>query len=56
MINARWWKRPTSQGVRIDELAARAGRSAMALYKSLHRIRIALMNCTQQVLAQEELT
>jgi RNA polymerase sigma-70 factor (ECF subfamily) len=42
-------------GVRIDELAARAGRSAMALYKSLHRIRIALMNCTQQVLAQEEL-
>lgn len=43
-------------GVRIDELAARAGRSAMALYKSLHRIRIALMNCTQQVLAQEELT
>jgi RNA polymerase sigma-70 factor (ECF subfamily) len=32
-------------GVRMDELAARAGRSAMALYKSLHRIRIALMNC-----------
>jgi RNA polymerase sigma-70 factor (ECF subfamily) len=43
-------------GVRIDELAAQAGRSAMALYKSLHRIRIALMNCTQQVLAQEERT
>lgn len=43
-------------GVRIDELAARVGRTAMALYKSLHRIRIALMNCTQRVLAQEEPT
>jgi RNA polymerase sigma-70 factor (ECF subfamily) len=43
-------------GVRIDELAVRMGRSAMALYKSLHRIRITLMNCTQLVLAQEERT
>ena len=40
-------------GVRMDELASRSGRSAMSLYKSLHRIRIALMDCTQQVLARE---
>ena len=40
-------------GVRIDELAGRLGRTAMSLYKSLHRIRIALMDCTKRVLAQE---
>ena len=40
-------------GVRMDELASRSGRSAMSLYKSLHRIRIAVMNCTRQVLARE---
>ncbi len=40
-------------GARIDELAARSGRSAMALYKTLHRIRLALMECTRRVLAQE---
>jgi len=27
--------------------------TAMALYKKLHRIRIALTECTQRVLAQE---
>jgi RNA polymerase sigma-70 factor, ECF subfamily len=40
-------------GVRIDELARASGRSAMALYKSLHRIRIALIECTRLVLAKE---
>lgn len=43
-------------GVRMDELAARSGRSPMSLYKSLHRIRIALLDCTRQVLAREEMT
>ena len=42
-------------GVRMDELAARLGRSAMALYKSLHRIRLVLMDCTRRLLAKEEL-
>ncbi len=41
-------------GVRIDALAASAGRSAMSLYKALHRIRLALMDCTQRVLARRE--
>lgn len=41
-------------GNRIDALALRQGRSAMALYKTLHRIRIALMECTQRILAREE--
>ena len=40
-------------GVRMDDLATRSGRSAMSLYKSLHRIRMALMECTQKVLARE---
>ena len=40
-------------GVRIDELARASGRSAMALYKSLHRIRIALVECTRMVLDRE---
>jgi RNA polymerase sigma-70 factor, ECF subfamily len=42
-------------GVRIDELAAGSGRTAMSLYKSLHRIRVILMDCTRQVLARERL-
>lgn len=42
-------------GVRMDELASQSGRSAMSLYKSLHRIRILLMDCTRQVLAREGL-
>lgn len=42
-------------GARIDELAAVAGRSPMSFYKALHRIRLALMDCTQRVLAREEL-
>jgi RNA polymerase sigma-70 factor, ECF subfamily len=38
-------------GVRMDELAARLGRTAMAVYKSLHRIRIALIGCTKKHLS-----
>ena len=41
-------------GVRIDQLASQLGRTAMALYKTLHRIRLALMDCTRRVLASEE--
>lgn len=40
-------------GVRIDALALHAGRTAMALYKQLHRIRLALIKCTRGVLAKE---
>lgn len=43
-------------GVRIDALAATSGRTSMSLYKALHRIRLALMDCTQRVLTREELT
>ena len=42
-------------GMRIDQLATQQGRSAMALYKTLHRIRLALMECTRGVLAREGL-
>lgn len=42
-------------GVRIDSLAAATGRSPMSFYKALHRIRLALMSCTQRVLAREGL-
>lgn len=40
-------------GVRIDELAERTGRTAMSLYKALHRIRLVLMDCTRRALARE---
>lgn len=41
------------RGTRIDELATRLGRTAMSLYKTLHRIRMALVNCTERELARE---
>ncbi len=40
-------------GTRIDEVAARLGRTAMAVYKTLHRIRMALLDCTERELARE---
>jgi RNA polymerase sigma-70 factor, ECF subfamily len=40
-------------GARIDALAAEAGRSAMSFYKTLHRIRLALMECTHRTIARE---
>lgn len=41
-------------GVRMDELARSAGRTPMALYKSLHRIRMALADCVQLTVSQKE--
>ena len=41
-------------GVRMDELARSAGRTPMALYKSLHRIRMTLADCVQLTLNQKE--
>ncbi|MEM7391122.1 MAG: RNA polymerase subunit sigma-70, partial [Verrucomicrobiota bacterium] len=43
-----------ASGNRINHLAQRAGTSAMALYKQLHRIRMALIECTQRFLAKED--
>lgn len=42
-------------GVRIDSLAARLGRTPMAVYKSLHRIRMALLACTERHLSNDAL-
>lgn len=43
-----------ASGSRIDALAASLGRTAMALYKTLHRIRLTLIDCTRRLLAKEE--
>ncbi len=43
-----------TKGTRIDDLASRRGQTPMALYKLLHRIRQALLDCVQRTLAQEE--
>ena len=43
-------------GVKIDQLARESGRTAMALYKTLHRIRLLLMECTRRELSTEGLT
>lgn len=43
------------RGTRIDELAMRMDRTAMSLYKTLHRIRVALSECTRRELAREGL-
>ena len=42
-------------GVRMDELAARIGRTAMAIYKSLHRIRMMLTDCAKRELSKKGL-
>jgi RNA polymerase sigma-70 factor, ECF subfamily len=39
-------------GVKINDLASRMGRTPMALYKELQRIREALIDCTRRVLAE----
>ena len=41
-------------GARIHELAASFGQSIAALYKRLHRIRLALIECTRGVLMKED--
>ncbi len=43
-----------TKGVRMDDLATRRGQTPMALYKLLHRIRQALLDCVQRNLAREE--
>ena len=50
LVNAAY-----APGARIDQLAAQTGRTAMAFYKTLHRIRIALATCTRQILLKEGL-
>jgi RNA polymerase sigma-70 factor, ECF subfamily len=42
-------------GVRIDQFAAERGQTAMALYKVLHRLRLALVACTRRELAAQGL-
>ena len=44
-----------TKGARMDELAGRRGQTAMSLYKMLHRIRQALLECVRRTMAQEEL-
>ena len=43
-----------TKGTRMDDLAARRGQTPMSLYKLLHRIRIALLDCVERSLATEE--
>ncbi|MBL9156341.1 MAG: hypothetical protein JNJ70_02635 [Verrucomicrobiales bacterium] len=43
-----------TKGTRMDDLAAQRGETAMALYKKLHRIRQALLECVRRTQAQEE--
>ena len=43
-----------SPGRRIDELAMELGRTPMAVYKSLHRIRMLLAECIRRTMAQQE--
>jgi RNA polymerase sigma-70 factor (ECF subfamily) len=44
-----------TKGTRMDDLAAQRSETAMALYKKLHRIRQALLECVRRTLTQEEL-
>jgi RNA polymerase sigma-70 factor (ECF subfamily) len=44
-----------AKGVRIDELAELRGQSAMSLYKALHRIRQALLECVERAIATESI-
>ncbi|WP_395736697.1 sigma-70 family RNA polymerase sigma factor [Prosthecobacter sp.] len=43
-----------TKGTRIDDLATRRGQTPMALYKLLHRIRHALLDCVERTLGTEE--
>lgn len=42
-----------TKGTRMDDLAVRRGQTPMALYKVLHRIRQALLECVERKIAQE---
>jgi RNA polymerase sigma-70 factor, ECF subfamily len=41
-------------GTSIEQVAVQRGQTPMALYKVLHRIRLALVECTRRTLAQEQ--
>ena len=43
-----------TKGTRMDELATHRGQTPMALYKLLHRIRQALLECVERTIAKEE--
>lgn len=43
-----------TKGTRMDELAAQRGQTAMSLYKMLHRIRQALLECVRRTISREE--
>jgi len=43
-----------TKGTRMDELATNRGQTPMALYKLLHRIRQALLDCVERTLDKEE--
>lgn len=43
-----------THGTRMDDLATRRGQTPMSLYKVLHRIRQALLECVHRTLKQEE--
>ncbi len=45
-----------TKGTRMDELAAQRGQTAMSLYKLLHRIRQALLECVRRTIALEQFT
>ncbi len=44
-----------TKGARMDGLAAQRGQTPMSLYKLLHRIRQALLECVRRALTKEEL-
>jgi RNA polymerase sigma-70 factor (ECF subfamily) len=44
-----------TKGTRMDDLATRRGQTPMALYKLLHRLRRALLDCVERTLAKAEL-
>jgi RNA polymerase sigma-70 factor (ECF subfamily) len=43
-----------TKGTRMDDLAIRRGQTPMSLYKLLHRIRLALLDCVERTLDEEE--
>jgi RNA polymerase sigma-70 factor, ECF subfamily len=44
-----------TKGTRMDELAVQRGQTPMSLYKTLHRIRQALVECVRRAIAREGL-
>lgn len=43
-----------TKGTRMDDLAVRRGQTPMSLYKLLHRIRLALLDCVERTLTEDE--